>query len=100
MMEAFCTECKETFIPHSEKPDDLIHGEREDGEFCGGLGQIVGAWVYTKELEGPKLNSQERIENVAFEGLIRKYTERRDFEMVAAINSFYFRILHDREGGK
>lgn len=110
MTEAFCTKCRETFVP--DGPDDLEHGVREDGEPCGGMGQITGDWVYTPELEGPKksiieeryeqskLNAQERVENAAFEGLIRKYTERRDWQMVAKINALYGMVLDDRQKDK
>jgi hypothetical protein len=45
MMEAECTKCKETFIPHSEDPDDLIHGVTEAGQECGGVGIVQGEWV-------------------------------------------------------
>jgi hypothetical protein len=39
MIEAECTRCKETFIPASTDPEDLIHGE------CGGIGVIQGEWI-------------------------------------------------------
>jgi len=45
MFEAQCQMCGETFIPHSEDPEDLIHGQREDGTECGGQGVIQGQWV-------------------------------------------------------
>lgn len=47
MLEAECTRCGETFVPHGEEPEDLIHGERNDsdGEHCGGVGVITGEWV-------------------------------------------------------
>lgn len=45
MMEAECTRCKETFIPHGTEPIDLLHGDREDGEYCGGIGVIQGEWI-------------------------------------------------------
>lgn len=43
--EAKCLRCGETFIPHSEAPEDLIHGETEAGEPCGGTGVITGTWA-------------------------------------------------------
>lgn len=45
MMEAQCTRCKETFVPHSPDPEDLIHGETEAGTPCGGIGVIQGEWI-------------------------------------------------------
>lgn len=45
MLEAKCQKCGETFVPHSEAPDDLIHGETEAGIECGGQGFITGQWV-------------------------------------------------------
>lgn len=42
--EAECARCGETFIPHSLRASDLIHGEREDGSPCGGTGAIRGYW--------------------------------------------------------
>jgi hypothetical protein len=42
MIEAKCTRCQETFIPHSTKSEDLVHGETEMGRPCGGLGIILG----------------------------------------------------------
>ncbi len=44
ILEARCGRCSEIFNPHSEEPADLEHGIREDGEECGGLGEILGAW--------------------------------------------------------
>jgi hypothetical protein len=43
MLEAECGRCGETFVPTDE--DDTIHGVREDGEACGGQGEITGEWV-------------------------------------------------------
>lgn len=45
IMEADCTRCKETFVPHGVEPEDLIHCETEAGEECGGIGIIQGAWL-------------------------------------------------------
>lgn len=45
MLEADCTRCDETFVPHGVEPDDLIHGDRFDGQFCGGIGVVQGEWV-------------------------------------------------------
>jgi len=38
-LEAICTDCAETFIPADE--EDLEHGERENGDPCGGYGIIT-----------------------------------------------------------
>lgn len=66
--EATCTRCWEKFNPqpsltrtwppkelippdsvwHEDfgfTPDDMIHGQREDGAECGGDGQLEGAWT-------------------------------------------------------
>lgn len=40
--------------------------------------------------------SKERVEDTCFEGLIRDYTEKRDFTMVEAVGALYERILRDR----
>lgn len=40
--EAKCGACGETFIPHG--PDDLIHVQTEAEVFCGGQGELLGAW--------------------------------------------------------
>jgi hypothetical protein len=45
ILEAECTRCKETFVPHGTEPDELIHGVKENGEDCGGIGIIMGEWV-------------------------------------------------------
>lgn len=47
MLEAKCTrtDCGETFVPHGVDAEDLIHGNRQDGEACGGIGVIQGEWV-------------------------------------------------------
>lgn len=42
MLEAVCGKCGETFIPCDE--NDTEHIEREDGEPCGGTGEIIGEW--------------------------------------------------------
>lgn len=47
MLEAVCGKCGETFIPHSEEPDDLIHGQTEAEKPCGGQGTVTGEWVRT-----------------------------------------------------
>lgn len=49
MLEAECTRCGETFIPHSVDPEDIIHGETAEGEPCGGIGVIQGRWVSLDE---------------------------------------------------
>lgn len=49
MIEAKCTRCNETFIPHSTKDEDQVHGQREDESPCGGLGVIMGEWVGPNE---------------------------------------------------
>lgn len=40
--EAICGLCWETFNPAGH--DDLIHGFKENGEPCGGVGTMMGAW--------------------------------------------------------
>lgn len=45
MLEADCTRCKELFVPHGVEPGDLIHGETEAGDDCGGIGVILGEWT-------------------------------------------------------
>lgn len=60
MLEAECTRCKEVFVPHDVEPEDLIHAERYDGEDCGGIGIIQGAWLVPGE--GP----DNRIETISF----------------------------------
>ena len=45
MIEAICTRCRETFVPHQATPEDIIHGETEAGKECGGIGVIRGQWV-------------------------------------------------------
>jgi hypothetical protein len=47
MIEAVCRKCGETFIPAGEDPDDLIHGQTEAEEPCGGVGVVVGEWIRT-----------------------------------------------------
>lgn len=44
MLEAECTRCREVFVPHGIEPEDIIHGETEAGEECGGIGIIQGEW--------------------------------------------------------
>jgi hypothetical protein len=41
--EAVCRTCGETFNPHDE--DDLVHLQRNDGEPCGGQGDLMGYWI-------------------------------------------------------
>lgn len=43
MFEAICTKltCQETFVPHSDKDEDLRHDINENGDECGGWGIIV-----------------------------------------------------------
>lgn len=45
MLEAECTRCKEIFVPHGTALEDLIHGETEAGDECGGIGVIAGQWL-------------------------------------------------------
>lgn len=45
MLEAECTRCGETFVPHGVEPEDIIHGETADGDPCGGIGIIQGRWI-------------------------------------------------------
>lgn len=40
---------------------------------------------------------QHRIEDRTFHTLIKRYTERRDWEMVTALNRDFGKILEDRE---
>lgn len=41
--EAACLECGETFNPLDE--DDTVHVARSDGELCGGIGEMLAAWL-------------------------------------------------------
>lgn len=43
MLEATCTTCGDTFIPADE--NDREHVERENGDECGGTGQLAGQWT-------------------------------------------------------
>lgn len=45
MLEAECTRCHQIFVPHGVEPEDLIHGETEEGMECGGIGIIQGEWL-------------------------------------------------------
>lgn len=45
MLEAKCRKCGEIFIPHDENDIDPV--EREDGQPCGGVGDVYGAWEVT-----------------------------------------------------
>src|SRR6478609_5738421 len=104
LVEALCTECKETFIPHSEEPEDLIHGEQENGFPCGGQGVVVGTWTYH---EPPKTRTQvvmstvspnsAAVEDLAFRGLIQKYRERNETKMVILLSQLHARIQGDRK---
>lgn len=50
-IEAECTRCKETFVPVSLDPEDLIHYGRDDGVTdCGGLGLVRGFHLYPGEM--------------------------------------------------
>lgn len=40
--EARCTKCREYFCPLDER--DLIHIQKENGEECGGQGELTGSW--------------------------------------------------------
>jgi hypothetical protein len=42
-LEASCEKCGETFNPSGAA--DLEHGQRQDGEECGGRGILRGAWA-------------------------------------------------------
>jgi hypothetical protein len=64
MIEAKCTRCGETFIPESTDMEDMIHGQTEQGNPCGGIGVVQGAWnvpgiVPSEELNQP-LTEQEQ----------------------------------------
>jgi len=48
MLEAECGRCGETFVPADE--NDTVHLVREDGEECGGQGEITGTWVFHFEM--------------------------------------------------
>lgn len=45
ILEAHCSRCKELFIPASPDAEDMIHGETEAGQECGGIGIIAGQWL-------------------------------------------------------
>lgn len=50
LIEAKCTRCTEIFIPHQLTPVDLIHGETNSGQDCGGIGVVQGQWVLDASL--------------------------------------------------
>ena len=50
MVEARCTRCKEIFIPSGGELEDLIHGEDQEGDPCGGIGIIQGQWLTKKTM--------------------------------------------------
>lgn len=58
MLEAECTRCKETFVPHQVSVEDLIHGETLDGRDCGGIGVILGEWLVPGEDSTNQLHAQ------------------------------------------
>lgn len=63
MLEAECTRCGETFVPHGTDPEDLIHTFKENEDECGGIGIILGEWVppegnYTGLSESPITNQE------------------------------------------
>ena len=43
MLEAKCKRCAESFVPADE--NDTIHGEKNNGNPCGGEGVILGEWI-------------------------------------------------------
>lgn len=104
LTEAVCTECKETFIPHSEDAGDLIHGEQENGFPCGGQGVVVGTWVYHEPVRtrgrvtlGTVAPSPEAVEDLAFRGLLDKYRRRNETKMVILLSQLHARIQEDRK---
>lgn len=42
-------------------------------------------------------NSAERVQDACFEGLIRDYTAKQEWEVLKLINLLYGKILSDRE---
>jgi hypothetical protein len=54
ILEAKCKKCGDTFNPHSEDPDDMIHfirtsGDEHDGDECGGEGEVTGEYFTPTE---------------------------------------------------
>lgn len=68
MIEADCTRCKGVFVPHGTNLEDLIHGETEAGDECGGIGIIAGEWIspMAKEMV-PTFDKYLRREMLQFE---------------------------------
>lgn len=52
--------------------------------------------VEAEPVDEPVQSSQERVEDVAFEGLIARYMRLRDQDMLRALNHVYGRVLMDR----
>ena len=44
----------------------------------------------------PIRKSDEHVEDVCFEGLIRKYTSKQDWEFIQLLNMVYGKVLTDR----
>lgn len=61
MLEANCTRCGETFIPHGTDPEDLIHCYRDGtDQECGGIGEITGRYGVDAPAMDRTLTPQEQ----------------------------------------
>lgn len=66
LIEAKCTRCGDTFVPHTIELAELIHGERVDtGKECGGIGIVQGQWLTVQELADYPNLSKLRIKEMA-----------------------------------
>lgn len=63
-LEAKCTRCWETFVPHSTAAEDQVHGVTEDGVECGGLGVITRVFL-PGNTAYPKLGHLKKLEDHA-----------------------------------
>ena len=53
----------------------------------------------TTELIEQMPTSDERIEDITFENLIRRWTKQREWEWVVAANAIYGHVLEERDRG-
>jgi len=60
--EAKCRKCDETFNPADE--GDRVHLVRQDGEECGGVGDMVGRWIQDGENPYADLDPEELAETM------------------------------------
>jgi hypothetical protein len=60
ILEARCTGCGETFNPHGESPDDLVHFAKANGDECGATGVITGEWIAPPSTAHPEMRVPKR----------------------------------------